>query len=150
MASLRFKLPPLKVTFRPTVGKVERKLVYRDETARRLHIADAEVDAEKKFDCTSEIHDNIHDEAFSEGPTLDTIQKQANSAAWDRIRHQLLHAVVEGEAMPPHQPCIKCDDVQASLRCQKCHPSAFYCYGCFLLLHKTTNIYHTPEEWKVS
>ena len=79
MASLRFKLPSLKVTFRPTVGKVERKLVYRDETARRLHIADAAVDAEKQFDCTSEIHDNIHDnihdEAFSEGPTMHTIQK---------------------------------------------------------------------------
>ena len=34
MASLRFKLPPLKVMFRPTTGNVERKLVYRDEVGR--------------------------------------------------------------------------------------------------------------------
>ena len=35
MANLRSKLPPLKVTFRPTAGNVERKLVCRV----RSHVA---------------------------------------------------------------------------------------------------------------
>ena len=147
--SLHFKLPPLKVTFRPTTGKVERKLVYRDEVGRSGSVTAA---VEKQNDNASEIPDDdgCHDEAFCEGPTLHTIQNQANSAAWERIGHRLLEVIVEGAAMPPHQLCIKCNDALANLRCQKCHASAFYCKGCFLLLHKSTNIFHTAEEWKVS
>ena len=39
-----------------------------------------------------------HNEDFIEGPSMHTIQKQANASAWGNIRHQLLHAVVEGAA----------------------------------------------------
>ena len=72
--------------------------MYRDEVGHSgLHVTAA--GDKQNIDCTSE--DDFHDEAFSEGPTLHTIQKQANSAAWERIRHRLLHAIVEGAAMPP-------------------------------------------------
>ena len=156
MANLSRKLQPLKVTFRPTRGKVQTKLVYRDDSSstRSLPVATAGtsaqgepyVDDDDRVECSSQ----MPDEAFSEGPSLHTIQKQANAAAWERIRHQLLRVLVESEAMPRDQLCVKCSIVAASLRCRKCHPSAFFCKECFLSTHTTTNIFHVPEEWKVS
>ena len=60
-----------------------------------------------------------------------------HAAAWERIRHDLLRAVVESEAMPPNQVCIKCNDVLATLRCRKCGPSAFFVMCAFSLVTST-------------
>ena len=96
-------------------GKSPKKLVYRDDgSSNRLsHTVAAATagDVDDNIECSSQ----VQDEAFCEGPNLHTIQKQANAAAWESIRHQLLRAIVESEAMPQNQLCVKCNDVAANL-----------------------------------
>jgi len=43
-----------------------------------------------------------------ERPDLCEIQQQANAAAWQRIRQMMLNSVVESNAMPLGQACVKC------------------------------------------
>ena len=127
MASLSCKLHPLKVTIHPTRGKVETKLVYRfDSLSRSQAVVSADKSIEKEPRNVEDVEHSsqIQGEDFCEGPSLHTLQKQANSAAWERIRHQLLCTIMECEAMPHNQLCIKCDDADAHLRCLRCHPSA--------------------------
>ena len=163
MTSLHFKLPPLKVTVRPTSGQIERIVIYREDSARKSALSqdrpekDDFLPGSKDEEADSSRIDNIQygssdvevDEAFVEGPSLHKIQKQAHAAIWDGIRNDILRAVVESEAMPQNQVCIKCNNVLATLRCRKCGPSAFSCDVCFLTDHKNTNLFHIAEEWKV-
>ena len=86
---------------------------------------------------------------FIEGPSLHTIQKEANAEAWKKIRPMILRAVVENEGMPAKQLCIMCSEL-AAVRCRKCGPFAFFCNHCFLHAHTQVNLFHVAEEWKVS
>ena len=99
--------------------------MYRDNgsftrPSHAVAAATAAGDVDDNVECSSQ----IQDEAFCEGPSLHTIQKQANAAVWERIRHQLLRAIMESKAMPQNQLNVKCNDVVANLRCRKCNPSA--------------------------
>ena len=67
------------------------------------------------------------DKAFFDGPRIRKIPMQTSATAWERIRQELLRAVVEGEALPVNQVCTKCIDVIATLHCRKCGPAAFFC-----------------------
>ena len=71
MASLRLKLSPLKVIIRPTRGKVQKNLVYRDDgsftrPSHAVAAATAAGDVDDNVECSSQ----IQDEAFCEGPSL--------------------------------------------------------------------------------
>ena len=130
MASrLHMRLLPLKVTLRSTTGKLERRVVHPEEVSSSQQQEVGGAEKSTTLECSPEPEE--HNEDFIEGPSMHTIQKQANASAWGNIRHQLLHAVVEGEAMAVSQLCVRCDNVQAILRCLKCGPSAFYCNNCF-------------------
>lgn len=75
------------------------------------------------------------------GPNLYEIQQQANAAAWERIHQMMLNAVVESNAMPLGQACVKCLQTSASLRCRKCGLAVFYCDDCFLADHSKSNFF---------
>ena len=103
MAShLRLKLPPLRATLRPTSGRIETKLIYREDSDRKSLQCRGrlENDAEERHGTiavsareaeagSSGIDSDILygssdfelDEAFSEGPSLYKIQKQANACS---------------------------------------------------------------------
>ena len=153
---IQLKLPSFRVTVRPTSGPVQKKIIHRSATSQVSQKLDSiepgSASSPKPLEsdyqhCDAEPHE---DDDFTEGSSLHRIQKKANASAWEKIRPSLLKAVVESEAMPPYQECIKCFKVPASLRCRKCGPYAFFCTTCFLTAHCAVNIFHVAEEWKVS
>ena len=142
-AHFYLRLLPLKITVRPTTGRSERRVVHPEEGPSMQRASIVAENEPSPPSSPAEIY-------TEDGPSMRTILKQASASAWGSIRHKLLHAVVEGEAMPESQLCVKCNNVYANLRCQKCGSSAFYCQECFLSLHTNINIFHTAEEWRVS
>lgn len=85
-----------------------------------------------------------------EGPSMYKIQQDTAASGWEKIRSSLLRAAVEANAMPPEQCCVNEPCVaRATLRCQKCGLSSFYCPDCFIDIHAHSNFFHVAEEWKV-
>ena len=85
-----------------------------------------------------------------EGPSMYKIQQDTAASGWEKIRSSLLRAAVEANAMPPEQCCVNKPCVaRATLRCQKCGLSSFYCPDCFIDMHAYSNFFHVAEEWKV-
>ena len=85
-----------------------------------------------------------------DGPSMYKIQQDTAASGWEKIRSNLLRAVVEANAVPPEQhcvnePCVAC----ATLHYQKCCLSSFYCPDCFIHIHAHSNFFHVAEEWKV-
>ena len=86
-----------------------------------------------------------------EGPSLYKIQQDTAASGWEKIRSSLLRAAVEASAMPPEQCCVNEPCIaRATLRCQKCGLSSFYCPDCFIDIHAHSNFFHVAEEWKVA
>ena len=80
------------------------------------------------------------------GPSMYKIQQDASASGWEKIHSGLLSAVVEANAMPPEQLCVNEPCVaRATLRCQKCGLSAFYCPDCFIDIHAHSNFFHVSE-----
>jgi len=146
---LQFRLPPLKVTQRSAGGSCLKKDVQRGASLGDIHPCSQQDVTE-----TESVDYNLAlgfegDYKPPEGPNLYEIQQQANAAAWERIRRMMLNPVVESNAMPLGQACVKCLQTSASLQCQKCGPAIFYCDDCFLADHSKFNFFHVAEEWKV-
>ena len=85
-----------------------------------------------------------------DGPSMYKIQQDAAASGWEKIRSSLLRDVVEANVMPPEQRCVNepCA-ARATLRCQKCGLSSFYCPDCFIDIHAHSNFFHVAKEWKV-
>ncbi len=66
---------------------------------------------------------------------------------WEKMRHQLLKASMESEALPPDTLCFVCGLNKASHRCLQCSSSLFYCFSA---AHVKTNLFHKGEIWEVS
>lgn len=81
-------------------------------------------------------------------PSLHEIQSKVSVSAWQQLRERILTVTTESSAMPVGQICICCEN-QASFRCVKCGPFAFYCFECFSRQHRTANFFHVAEEWDV-
>ena len=73
-----------------------------------------------------------------EEPTSCELECKASVAAWEKVRHSMLHIVTESGAMQSGQKCLLCEK-HAVLTCVNCGPVAFYCEGCFSDLHKYVN-----------
>ena len=82
-------------------------------------------------------------------PTNYELESKASVAGWERVRNGMLRAVTEAACLPLAQSCISCDK-EASLRCQRCGPLAYFCPDCFDQCHHKTNIFHVAEKWEVS
>ena len=141
----RFRLPSLKVTVRDTTGKSERKIVHPQVVLPSSYTVKSDMETVSMEPATFE----GSSEDFIEGPSLHSIQKEANAEAWKKIRPRMLKAIVENEAMPTNQLCILCTAELAVLRCRKCGPFAFLCNPCFFNAHNQVNLFHIAEEWKV-
>jgi len=105
---LQFRLPPLKVTQRSAGGSCLKKDVQRGASLGDIHPCSQQDVTE-----TESVDYNLAlgfegDYEPPEGPNLYEIQQQANAAAWERIRRMMLNAVVESNAMPLGQACVKC------------------------------------------
>ncbi len=139
---ISLKLPALKLRKRDTSGSCQRQDIYPVSSATSAsEIQDEDNDPELYLDAgTSD---------DTEGPSLYKIQQESSVAEWNEIRDKLVRAVVETNAMPLEQICVKCLESPASLRCQKCSVASFYCESCFVNEHSNANFFHVPEEWKV-
>ena len=83
-------------------------------------------------------------------PSFYTISQKASIAAWNSVRQSMLKAVTESCAMPDTQVCMFCFETSAQFRCIQCGQCSYYCDHCLPKLHSCANIFHVPEQWKVS
>lgn len=67
---------------------------------------------------------------------------------WERIRDDMFKAFMKSSVPPSHWKCAECGS-DGAVRCQSCGPFVFYCCECAVRLHKSTNIFHLLEIWKV-
>ena len=166
-ARLKLKLPSLRVTQRSTTGEINRRLIPRGCTAIQnepsdlCHDADKEASVEPSQSAES-------GNAFDAGigldandvsvplltptiePSLHVLAQKAAIASWSKLRPDMLKTAIECNAMPLKQKCILCSTNDATYRCLKCAPSAYYCPQCFGDAHRETNYYfHTGEVWEV-
>ena len=76
---------------------------------------------------------------------------------WKSVQDELVKTYIENSVMLPNQICVKCvedgrphSSVQiAKIRCLDCGPNQFFCHHCAEKLHKTRNLFHVVEIWKV-
>ena len=77
---------------------------------------------------------------------------------WKSAQDELVKTYIENSAILPNQICVKCvEDGRphsnvpiADIRCLDCGPNKFFCHHCAEKLHKTRNLFHVFEVWKVN
>lgn len=82
-------------------------------------------------------------------------RRRREADRWESLQDDLVKTCIEGSAMKPDQCCIKCSedgqhDVLATMPCSDCGPNQFFCSDCAKSLHRTRNLFHIVEVWKVS
>ena len=149
------KLPRFRLTQRSTSGAVVQKDVARglEERVkvcpRSMMFEDASTPTAHDRETPGIDLDRTNCEPTSE-PTLYAISRKASVAAWNSLRQPMLEAVTESRAVPEEQECTFCLEARAKFRCVQCGPYCYYCDQCLAKLHLHSNIFHVPEQWKVS
>jgi len=150
MAYRRSQLPSLKVTRRPTAGRKVCEVIQRGSFDQDGHHTSSDSQSPPPPPPSSPPPTGSMDATGYDGlPTGHELENQSMVAGWDGIRSGILAAVTEAYAMPPDQMCCACMAVAATLRCQRCGPSGYYCCDCFELFHQTVNIFHVADKWEV-
>ena len=167
-ARLKLKLPSLRVTQRSTTGEINHRLIPRGCTAIQNEPSDLCHDADKEASVEPNPNQSAESgNAFDAGigldandvsvplltptiePSLHVLAQKAAIASWSKLRPDMLKTAIECNAMPLKQKCILCSTNDATYRCLKCAPSAYYCPQCFGDAHRETNYFHTGEVWEV-
>ena len=78
-------------------------------------------------------------------------RRQKAAEAWGRLRSSFIATTVSKSCIPPASMCVKCNTVEATVRCQQCGPLAYFCEACTVEQHCNPifqcNMFHTPELW---
>ena len=141
------KLPPFNLTKRSTSGKVVHQFIPRGCTHTNRTVIEENV-------CSSGT--GMHHEVWFQDippenlPTLHEVYQKQAAEGWKKIRMDMLHAVIESEALPVDQMCSVCMSSTASCRCLQCGPEYFFCVPCYEAAHLKTNIFHQGEVWEVN
>lgn len=145
----QLKLPPLKLTesltktstiHRGVFARIEQHEGEAGPVANNTVVMEDEEPVQDLF---------CGDEDVLVIPSHHELETKASIKGWEELRSRFLSAGTECSAMPLGQPCLLCPSL-AEYRCRECGPVAFYCMGCFNLLHEKTNFFHVPEKWEVS
>ena len=75
-------------------------------------------------------------------------RQERSTEHWERIRDDIFKAFMKSSLPPSNWKCVECGS-DGAIRCQSCGPFVFYCHECAVRLHKSTNIFHLLEIWKV-
>ena len=98
-----------------------------------------EASAEDEQETAASLADKHDTETGLLSPTDErppTLGRMISSAVnWERVRHDLLNASTEEEALPLGVVCSSCERAPASLRCQYCGLRQFFCDECVHNLH---------------
>ncbi len=146
------RLPSFKVIVRSSSGRVSHRSVPRGCQGKGLQ--------KKRQDSTPGVvldgvvvAENLPENTTSDPeilPTVHEVLQKKSVESWEKMRHQLLKASVESEALPPDTLCFVCGLNKASHRCLQCSSSLFYCLSCYSAAHVKTNLFHKGEIWEVS
>lgn len=162
MAHQRFRLPPLKLTKRSTLGSKSVEIIHRglEETYEEVDLDLPSRSCTVAHSQETGTHYGLRSETvpmdFSanqieelEEPTDHELKCKSTVAGWEEIRMKILQAVTEAEAVPCNEACHNCGNSSATIRCQQCGPFAFYCLICFRECHSKVNIFHVGEKLEV-
>ena len=144
-------LPAFKVTTHTTSGAVVEKDLPRGfkSNENKATVQEAPESSSPVEDAT-QVYPEFSPDPGPPGPGLYEISQKVSVSAWKKVRHSLLKAVTESNAMPSNQLCtICCEPTLAMFRCIQCGPCVYFCASCLPTQHLQSNIFHVPEEWKV-
>ena len=155
---MQLRLPRFRLTQRSTDGTVVQKDIGRG-LKKNFQVSPHSGTCEEGSTTTPttvdhefpylNLDNHMQDQTSSE-PSFYTISRKESVAAWNSIRYPMLEAVTESYAMPEKQGCTFCSEAVAKYRCIHCGPYCYYCDHCVAKLHMDSNIFHVPEQWKVS
>ena len=75
-------------------------------------------------------------------------RKERLTESWEKVRGDIFKAFTESSAPPNNCKCYECGSI-GEIRCQSCGPFTFYCCECSIKVHKSVNVFHLLEIWKV-
>lgn len=142
----QFKLPPLKLTESLTkTSSIHRGIAsqHQTESVDKMVVSQDE-DGGEPF--VPDLFPDVPEDTVV--PSYHELESKSAIRDWENLRTRMLSASTECSAMPLGQLCLLCPS-PAEYRCRECGPVAFYCEGCFNLLHEKANFFHVPEKWEV-